>query len=209
MKAQLPIIHHGSGHAGNTIFQTYWGQTFLRSMPILFHYPNTRAQQKTQGLYWNIMRQIQAVYGNFKKSFPKRNNSNKNIYNVLCKGIFQVADPYNSKHTAPLPLRFGLDAQQQIRLSFSVPKVLVEKTKISITFQLSFSLWRRAFHPTLVYLVVVNRTQQSLLGAEQSFQSTKIKFTLQNSVLWASTDDVVAYVAIGNNETLSNFYLIK
>lgn len=209
MKAQLPIIHHGSGHAGNIIFQTYWGRTFLRSMPVLFHYPDTPAQQKAQGLYWTITRQFQAIYGIFKRSFPKRNNSNRNIYSVLSKGIFQAADPYDSQHTTPPPLRFGLDTQQQIKLSFLVSKVVVEKTTISIAFQLSVSLWRRAFRPTRVYLVAVNRTQQSLLGAEQSYQSTEIEFVLQNSVLWESTDAVVAYVAIGNKETLSNFYLIK
>lgn len=209
MKAQLPIIHHGSGHAGNIIFQTYWGRTFLRSMPVLFHYPDTPAQQKAQGLYWTITRQFQAIYGNFKRSFPKRNNSNKNIYNVLSKGIFQAADPYDSQHTAPPPLRFGLDTQQQIKLLFPVSKVVVEKTTVIMSFQVSLHMWRRAFRPATAFVLAINRTQQSLLGTIQPYEHGNFDIILQNTMAWLPTDDVVVYVAAGNKETLSNFYLIK
>lgn len=209
MKAQLPIIHHGSGHAGNIIFQTYWGRTFLRSMPILFHYPDTPAQQKAQGLYWTITRQFQAIYSNFKRSFPKRNNSNKNIYNVLCKGIFQAADPYDSQHTAPPPLRFGLDTQQQIKLSFMASKIVVDKTTIIMSFQVSLHMWRRTFRPATAFVLAINRTQQSLLGTIQPYEQGNFDIVLQNTVAWFPTDEVVAYVAAGNKETISNFYLIK
>ena len=209
MKVQLPIINHGSGRAGGMIFQTYWGRTYLRSMPVLFHYPDTPAQQKIKGLYLNLMNQVRAAYDTLRKSFPRNFNTNRNMFNILAKGIFRAADPYNSNHDATPPLRFGYDTQQQIKLIFSDHKINVGKTDIVISMIASIQLWRRSFRPKQAVYIVINTTQQQIQFTSLPWTDGVFEWSFKNTFPWHAEDRILIYVAATNSEMMSSFYLIR
>ena len=71
MKVQQPLLGHSSGSLAGMVYQTYNGTTYMHTKTTNYHYPDTPAQQKVQGLYWSIMRQWLTVYRGASKLFPK------------------------------------------------------------------------------------------------------------------------------------------
>lgn len=209
MKVQSPIAGHQAGRAGGIIFQTYHGRTYGRSMPILFHYPDTPAQQKTQGLFFNILWQFQSIYRSFSKVIPKSTRGNKNIYNTLSQGVYRAAQTYPKAQAKEPPIWFGQDTQRQVRISTADALLAVEPEAIKTEFSVSIKLWRRRFSPVTSHVLLINRTQQGLLAASTIWTDSRVALSFENSVDWHNSDEIRVYVALSNPEFMTNFYRVS
>lgn len=93
MKVQLPWIGKAAGSSAGTIYQSYWGHTYTRSFPALFHYPDTPAQQATQALFHDVQRFWLPIYQHLEPSIGKEQRKGINAFNVLAKCIYKVFNP--------------------------------------------------------------------------------------------------------------------
>lgn len=208
MKVQNPTIGHASGQSGGLVFQTYFGNTYARSLPVLFHYPATTKQQEAQAQYFNIFWQYRDIYRSFGKFSISANMRYANRYNAILKGIFKVAQVFPSEQGKPFPRFIGTDRQHQVRLSTSSSLLDVTSENIALKVDVLFSLWRRKFSPIFFHFILVNTTTKELLSVSNLYSDSSIRFEISNDVSWQSSQTIAAYVALSNTEFFTNFYLI-
>ena len=208
MKVQQPLIGHSSGTLAGMVYQTYHGATYMHAKPSIYHYPDTPAQQKVQGLYWNIMRQWQEIYRGAVKTFPKAMPINSNIFDIWAAGIFQGAQTY-PRPMQPNPKKwFGQDKRQSVRLSFRHAQCEMQDDVLKLEFLVFFDCKRRRFAPTLCHIIVINRNEQLLEYAFANYTTNDIRLTFVDLVGWSPTDELRVYAALQNNEYYTNFYRV-
>lgn len=208
MKVQQPFIGHSSGTLAGMVYQTYHGATYMHAKPSIYHYPDTPAQQKVQGLYWNIMRQWQTIYRGAVKTFPKAMPINSNIFDIWAAGIFQGAQTY-PRPMQPTPRKwFGQDKRQSVRLYFSHAEWDIADNSLKLSFVIRYRNMRRSFTPTICHVIVINKTQQLLEYAFTSYVNPLIKLTFVDMDGWRPSDELRIYAALQNNEYYTNFYRV-
>lgn len=209
MKAQIPILNHASGQSAGFIYQTYYGNTYMRSMPVLFHYPDTPAQQKAQGTFYNIQEQLLAIYGQYSLRFPGNQRHNTNMFDVISKGIYTAAKSYPNARAKSQIRCFGNDRQKQVKITPIKYGISIDSRQINVESVYAYSTWRRVFSPVTCYLLLINQNQQLLLATSFNYMAQNFTVQLTNSQVWVPNDEVVAYLALGNQEFFSNFNLIS
>ena len=80
MKLQLPWIGKAAGSSAGQILQSYWGHTYSRSFPSMFHYPNTKLQQECQAKFFDIQRIWQPIYVVIRQHIGSTQRTNLGIY---------------------------------------------------------------------------------------------------------------------------------
>lgn len=209
MKVQSPIVGHQRGRTGGLIFQTYFGNTYARSMPALFHYPDTRKQQATQLRFYNVLRQLQPIYREFGKTIPQAQRYDKNFYTIFAKGIYKAIQAFTPDKTTENVRWFGTDKQKQVRLSFGYVKMGVSPDSIALAFNVTYTLWRRKFTPQHIHIIVLNLTKQYITSHHELYNGSDYELRIPTTTVCKPTDQVVAYLALSNYEFLSNFTPMK
>ena len=206
MKVQQPFIGHSSGTLAGMVYQTYNGATYMHAKPSIYHYPDTPAQQKVQGLYWDIMRQWQVIYRSAVKDFPSAMPCQWNVYDIWAAGIFQAAQTYPRLFKASPSKWFGQDQRQSVRLSFPLATADIADNNLKVDFRVVYRCVRRQFVPTMVHTIVVNKTLQLLQYAFSYYSGQDVVLIFRGVDGWSKNDELRIYVALQNDNFFTNFY---
>lgn len=206
MKVQNPIVGKAAGRNGNLVFQTYHGNTYAHTLPIIYHYPDTPAQQETQAKYYNIMWQFLSIYRSFSRLIPKDVRTNKNVYDVYSKGVFRAAQTFPKAQQKFPPKWFGADTQQQVKVSGTNVRLDVTQEVVKLGCFIHYSVWRRRFQPKFCHVLLINYSMQALMMVSEPYSGSELYAEFSNISKWQSTDIIRVYVALSNREFISNFY---
>ena len=206
MKVQQPFIGHSSGTLAGMVYQTYNGATYMHAKTTNYHYPDTPAQQKVQGLYWDIMRQFQLVYRGASKAFPKVMPCNWNVFDIWAAGVFQAAQTYPRLFKAAPSKWFGQDFKQSVKLQFGTVTVDFADNNLKVDYSVTYRGIRRQFLPTMVHTLVINKTRQLLQYAFADYTGAQVVLMFQGLEGWSARDELRIYVALQNDIFFTNFY---
>lgn len=207
MKVHLPIVGKATGSSAGLIYQSYWGNTYTRSFPFSFHYPDTGKQQKCQFNFFRIQRAWWPIYNKLKFSIPKQCRRNTNIYNKLSKGLYVVFMTYSEFKEENIVEIWGLDERKTVMIEIGRMPIRIDNDKIYVGFYINGIYGKRHFSPQGYNMLLCNITQQ-----EFYFQTNKVHAGLNEVEFlilseWNRTDIIIAYVAFSNEEFFTNFYL--
>lgn len=207
MKVHLPIVGKASGSSAGLIYQSYWGNTYTRSFPFSFHYPDTSKQQKCQFDFFKIQRVWWAIYSKLKEFIPKVQRRNKNVYDVLSDGLYSSFMTYTEKAESNVRTIWGLDERKSVKALLSFEKITNAGKNYYITATLQAFVGKRKFSPKLFHVLLCNITRQDVLYTFDYYTSSHIKTQIEVYTEWQRNDLIVAYIAFSNDEFFTNFYL--
>lgn len=207
MKIHLPIVGKATGSSAGLIYQSYWGNTYTRSFPFSFHYPDTSKQQKCQFDFFRIQRAWWPIYNKLKFSIPKQCRRNTNVYNKLSKGLYEVFMTYSIIKADNIVEVWGLDERKAVIMYIEKKRLEFEDNVITARFSINGIYGKRHFSPQNYNMLLCNITQQEFYfqTAEVHAGLNEVKFLVLSE--WSRTDIIVAYVAFSNEEFFTNFYL--
>lgn len=207
MKVHLPWSGKATGSSANLIYQSYWGNTYTRSFPFSFHYPDTGKQQKCQQDFFKIQRVWWEVYKAMAPFIPKSQRHNKNIYNLLSAGIYRIFMTYSEKKQANVVPVWGLDNRKTVKLSLFVGPIDMVSTPCTVYTEIQSIQSSRKFQRIYNHLLLVNVTQQSFYYTNFKRQGTEIKETFTVPGDWQPSDLILCYLALSDESFFTNFYL--
>lgn len=207
MKVQLPWFGKATGSSAGTIYQSYWGNTYTRSFPFSFHYPDTEKQQQCQFDFFRIQRAWWTIYDKLKTYIPRSQRRNRNIYNTLSKGVYSAFLTYGIKANENIRPHWGIDPRNTVLPIIEVGKVSYSNLTYIIEATLQNIAGKRKFYPTNNHFLLCNITQQEMYYKIEPYSEAKISTSLFVTSEWLNTDIIIAYVAFSNDEFFTNFYL--
>lgn len=207
MKVHLPIVGKATGSSAGLIYQSYWGNTYTRSFPFSFHYPDTDKQQKCQFDFFQIQRAWWPIYNQLKLSIPKQCRRNTNVYNVLSNGLYQVFMTYSEIKAQNVVYVWGLDKRKSVVVEISRNLISFDGLKLAVDTEILDIHGKRNFEPTNYNMLLCNITQQEFYFKVEQLTSKEILESFIITSEWSQSDIVVAYVAFSNKEFFTNFYL--
>ncbi len=205
MKFQLPWIGNANGSTGDMVFQSYNGRTYGHVKTNNYHYPDTEAQQKAQGLFYNIIHQYNAIYPTLKVAIPKAQRVNTNAYDVIASGLFWASLTYPNPRRKFPPCDFGLDFTPQVILSLSQVEISVTDKVIKAACTVQISTFRRFFMPEKFQVFLINVTQQMLIFSFDEYYPNTVAVDFENINKWQSTDHIEAYLSLYSPNFMSNY----
>lgn len=207
MKVHLPIVGKATGSSAGLIYQSYWGNTYARSFPLIFHYPDTSKQQKCQFDFFRIQRAWWPIYNKLKFSIPRQCRRNTNVYNKLSNGLYRVFMTYSEIKEENILDIWGLDDRKSVMVELIANGISIESTKVNVRCDLIGFSGKRNFVPTLYNMLLCNITEQEFYLSVAKLESNIIDITFTVISQWSKSDIIVAYVAFSNDEFFTNFYL--
>lgn len=207
MKVHLPIVGKASGSSAGLIYQSYWGNTYTRSFPFSFHYPDTDKQQKCQFDFYRIQRAWWTVYDKLKTYIPKSQRRNRNIFNKLSAGVYSAFLTYGIKAEENIRPHWGIDPRNTVLPFIEVGKISYSNLTYNIDATLQRIAGKRRFNPTYNHFLLCNITQQEMYYKIEPYTDSKISTSIFVTSEWLNTDIIIAYVAFSNDEFFTNFYL--
>ena len=207
MKVHLPIVGKATGSSAGLIYQSYWGNTYTRSFPFSFHYPDTDKQQKSQFDFFQIQRAWWTIYENLKTYIPRVQRRNRNIYDTLSKGVYSALLTYDIKAEANIRPHWGLDPRNTVLPIIDVDKISYSNFNYYIDATLQSFTGKRKFYPSINHFLLCNLTQQEMYYKIEPYTDSKISTSIFVTSEWLNTDIIIAYVAFSNDEFFTNFYL--
>lgn len=208
MKVHLPWAGKATGSSAGLIYQSYWGKTYARTFPAIFHYPDTPAQQACQAPFYEIQKAWAEPYSYIKNAAGKTQRVNHNIYNEFFKSAMQVYNPYNEpKFRKPLK-NFGLDPNNRMRASMHVTLKIIVSSFIFIQWQDWKVTNNLSYTPTNRIFLLINKTQRNLHATQTLILPNITGLNIQNTQEWQQNDDILLYVAVYGEGWLGNFNLI-
>lgn len=209
MKVQLPLLGKAAGSYAGGIYQSYFGHTYVRSFPAIFHYPDTQDQQTTQAKFFDVQRSWLPIYQALTQFIGKMQTRNKNPFNVFSKGLYKIFNPYAKKYKF-FPLKyFGLDPLNRVRPAITALNVKIDENDVMIRFDLLRPYNDMAIKLKTTHILALNLTQQTLYYANKDLQAGSNEFPFVNTNHWQNGDTVVLYVALSADSWLGNFNLIS
>ena len=209
MKFQFPWIRNASGTSAGLVFQTYRGRTYGHAKTEFYHYPNTPAQQETQGKFYNIMRQYIAIYPELSHYIPRNQRQNRNVYNDFGSAMFAASLTYPNRYRKYPPKKFGVDKDNTLSLVVIIDSLVINDKTINVLAKYTFTTFRRVFAPKTLHVFFANSSQQEILYTNQEATQGDFILSLSNSKQWLQTDTISMYVALSNQSFLSNFFMAK
>lgn len=205
MKVQLPWAGKASGSSAGLIYQSYWGRTFARTFPAIFHYPDTPAQQICQARFYDTQRILLLFYDYIKTLIGPQQRNNKNIYNIYAKAFMEALNPYNKPKFKDGPKNFGVDPLNRAILQFNDVQMFVNENRGLITF--TQEPIKSEIHTTFNYyvLLIFNRTRQNIKFSLVYYVPTITGFNFTNDVGWQNGDEILVYTALQSKTWLGNF----
>lgn len=209
MKVQLPWIGKAAGSSAGMIYQSYWGRTYARSFPSMFHYPNTPSQQACQSAFHDIRRIWQPIYNELKHFVSSGQRSNRSIYNIYMKSIFRLLNPYGVPKNDVIPSNFGLDRYNTKRVDLGEASLVFRSSDIMLLFTQN-SLVNTPYNKTTSeHFILINKTDQTLYYRIASYSPSRRNMDFKNTYRWSSSDDILCFVAISVEGWMGNFNLLK
>lgn len=208
MKVQMPIVGHAAGRTAGLIYQTYNGHTYARSLPVIYHYPDTPLQQDCQAKFYNIQEQWLPIYNSFKRLIPRNQRHNTNMFNVLSAGVYLAAQTYANSNSKGRPQHFGSDIQQQIQIKTIKAGISIDPKLVVIDADVVFVSWRRTFVPRACSLLLVNASQQLLMFTRFDYSESDFRIEFSNMQSWLQGDSISAYLALASKDFFTDFYLL-
>lgn len=209
MKVQLPVVNRAAGRTAGFIFQTYNGRTYVRAMPASYHKSESPKKQQTEAKYYNIMRQYQLIYDDWINVVKRAPQKSRNTFNEYAKGIFAAAGTYDTQNTQQPPRRFGTDTQQQVKIIPLYTRLRLDGKYASLVTDFSIKLWRRNFFPAQYSVLLVNKTQQTIMMISDHYKGNSMEIDFTNDLDFLPTDTIRIYLMLSDYNFLSNFYLMN
>lgn len=209
MKFQFPWIRNASGTSAGLVFQTYRGRTYGHAKTEFYHYPNTPAQQDTQGKFYNIMRQYNAIYPELSHYIPRSQRQNRNVYNIFGSAMFEASLTYPNPYRKYPPQKFGVDKDNTLSLVIIIDSLVINDKIINVVAKCSVKTFRRVFAPKTLHVFFVNISQQEIIYTNQPSSQDDFSLTISNSKQWLQSDNIKMYVALSDQSFLSNFFKAK
>lgn len=207
MKVQLPWYGKASGRSAGTIYQSYWGATYTRSMPFNFHYPDTPSQQVTQAKYYNIQRVWWEVYPFLAESIPANQRHNKNVFNVLSKGLYKSIMTYMEKDKKNIVPIWGLDTRKTVEIKIQAYSINHVNNFYYVHADILEIVSKRNFTPDKLHILFYNCTQQTFMYGWHQYTGPIIRDRIFVGEQWPDTDIIIAYIALSDPYFMSNFIL--
>lgn len=209
MKVQLPLLGKAAGSSGRTIYQSYWGNTYTRSFPFSFHYPDTNSQQTTQAKFFDIQRIWLPIYKELTNSISHMQRVNKNPFNTLTSFVYRIFNPYG-KVTYRFPPRFfGLDPKNRIRPNIAEPILHIDDREVTFLFDNNRPWYDMSFDAELLHVILFNVDRQSMYYKNKPFHSMGYVVKFENTNEWKPEDTVYMYIALSDKNWLGNFNIVK
>lgn len=209
MKFQFPWIRNASGTSAGLVFQTYRGRTYGHAKTEFYHYPNTPAQQDTQGKFYNIMRQFNAIYQELSHFIPRSQRQNRNVYNDFGSAMFAASLTYPNPYRKYPPQKFGVDKDNTLSIAVVIDSLVINDKIINVVAKCSVKTFRRVFTPKTLHVFFVNISQQEIIYTNQPSSKDDFSLTISNSKQWLQSDNIKMYVALSDPSFLSNFFKAK
>lgn len=209
MKFQFPWIRNASGTSAGLVFQTYRGRTYGHAKTEFYHYPNTPAQQDTQGKFYNIMRQYIAIYPELSHFIPRSQRQNRNVFNDFGSAMFAASLTYPNPYRKYPPLKFGVDKDNTLTIAVVIDSLVINDKTINVLAKYTYSTFRRVFAPKTLHVFFANSSQQEILYTHQPASQDDFSLSLSNSKQWLQSDNISMYVALSDQSFLSNFFKAK
>lgn len=208
MKVQIPILNKATGRSRDTIFQSYYGNTYARSMPILFHYPDTDKQQVTQAKFFDVQRIWIPIYNHLSLSIKRQQRINKNPFNVMSSFVYKIFHPFKPYTPEDYPENFGLDRLDRVKPAVVGTSLYMGQSQVHLSFDMLRPFNGMAFDMTTSNILLFNVTKQSMLFTDIPLQAGTNDIYFSNTNHWTISDIVVAYLALSCDSWLGNFHRI-
>lgn len=209
MKVQLPWAGKATGSSAGLIYQSYWGRTFARTFPSIFHYPDTQLQQITQAKFHDIRRVWDPIYRNISQYIGKGQRVNRNTYNDYLRGLYRAFNPYDEKSKNTPPRYWGIDPANRMTLELADVRIINIKDLIAIRWGTITLHNKISAAPTNQMILLLNLTQQTLYFADVEYVSYRHDWAFRNLQDWREDDKLLFYTAIAAKDWLGNFNLAK
>lgn len=205
MKVQIPILNKAAGRLRNTIFQSYWGATYLRSMPLLFHYPDTPDQQRTQAIFFDIQRNWIPIYQQLMQYAAPSQRKNMNTFNRLSRYVYKILDPYNAINNYITPKVWGLERLNKMRPAIPGFQITFKDESIFLDFDVN-----RPYNDTNHYIrwyhvLLCNLTQKNMLYQVIPVSGETEHVVFSNTLEWLPSNRFRFYIALSDDHWLGNF----
>lgn len=207
MKVQIPILNKAAGAYANQIFQSYYGNTYVRSFPASFHYPDTPKQQQVQSAFYNIQRVWWEVYPALAANIPRSQRHNKNVFNILSQGLYKSIMTYMERVPENIQRTWGLDKRNSVTLIITFNLITNQNHFYTIKAHIDEIRSRRRFTPNRFHILFYNCTRQQFLYAYFPYKGPYIDIRMYVGDIWPGEDLIIAYLALSDTDFLTNFYL--
>ena len=205
MKVHVPFIGKVTGSSAGLIYQSYWGKSFARTFPALFHYPDTPSQQQAQAKFYEIQKIWNGIYADLKTYIGPSQKKNKNPYNVLSKYIYRVLNPYNKALFATTPKYFGFDPLNRVRASIGIYSFDITEEYINLTFAMNRPYIGIDVEIKDIVFLFFNRSRKDLAMSIETFDAMLNKVQIHNDNEWKNRDICILYIALAGPNYLANF----
>lgn len=209
MKVQIPILNKATGRSGDTIFQSYNGNTYTRSMPVIFHYPDTHKQQVTQATFFDLQRTWIPIYEVLKNSIQRQQRKNKNPFNVMSSFIYKILQPFKPNADYNLIKSFGLDPLNRVRTFVYDVHYSINPSDVVMQFSLKLERNDTSFEMTETNIILFNRTKMSMYFQSIRFEESPLSLKFVNTNEWESGDSLLMYVSLSCDSWLGNFNICE
>jgi len=206
MRVQSPIAGGQSGSLGGLTFQHYHGRTYARSKPAIFHYGPTPAQRAAQNKYYSLRGPWLALYRSLRPYFPTDTRDGRNYYNLLQRQIYTATRIFDAA-TDDEPLnKIEIDARDRIRVRCGNYDLYLLDNIYYITFEQLHFETDLDFYPTHAHAIFVCQETHEFFYEVVDYIHPHLSWPFNNSLGWFPSRWFDMYIALGNDEFLSNFY---
>lgn len=206
MRVQSPIAGHQSGSVGGMVFQTYHGRTYMRAKPVIFHYQPTPAQKAAQDKYYSVKSQLNPAYRLMRPYFPQNDRNGLNYYNTLSKGIFEALQIFPPIKPHEEISGFGVDLYKHISIEQASISVLHSGSTYRI--RLNGFTWQSNvdFTPQYAHALMFCTDLHEMQYQVVQYTEPQIIWPFSNSGNWFPNHQVHLYMALSNDERMSNYF---
>lgn len=208
MKVQLPWAGKASGSSAGLIYQSYWGRTFARTFPAIFHYPDTTLQQITQAKFHDIRRVWDPIYRNISQYIGKGQRVNRNTYNNYLRGLYRAFNPYDEQSKYMPPRYWGIDPANRMTVELADAEVVNAKENIFVQWGTITLHNKISAAPTNQMFLLLNLTQQALYFDNAGYLPYRHSWYFINQQDWREGDKILFYTALAAKNWLGNFNLV-
>lgn len=205
MKVQIPWLNKAAGRSANTIYQSYLGATYTRSMPAIFHYPDTKKQQTTQAAFFDIQRVWIPIFQQLSVFIAPSQRRNKNVFNKLSSYIYKIIQPFQGLRNRRFIKFWGLERLNLMYADMQCISFVVNNEMIILDISLTNVVNKTKFQVSWFHFILFNLSSQLFMYQSlPRFEGSK-NVDFRNTLHWNPTDDYLLYVACSDNRWLGNF----
>lgn len=209
MKVQLPWMGKATGSSAGLIYQSYWGRTYARTFPAVFHYPNTPAQQACQAKYWHNRFEAGVCYRTIQRNLSPYQKRITNPYNAMFKSVNDMFNQRDANPNSPIPYDFGIDIRHSVYAIIKPVFYVVRPDWVIIDANIKEIKSEFQFIPDKAFLILVNFIRNEVWTQPTNFHSGNIYGEWPNTTTWPSTQYPHFYVGLANDHFCTNFFLLQ